>query len=213
MSILKKKALFAHKRYALMNNLNDSEMQDTHFRDEETIMRRKSVLSEVRNRSAKKQFQAANSPSKAMKSSNNIMKNYSRALVNFALSKSAKPYLDCIIEKENIAHFDFEWFISSGRRKVNCIKSLREKLLITTDDSERIAGCKRAFRDICVVFLKIFSVNWIFNSKISDRRTHLMYRFKILRRVRNPEHFTYLEGPKRRTSFPPKDHSKDSSDF
>ena len=213
MSILKKKALFAHKRYVMMNNLNESEIQDIPLRNVQPFMKKKCVLSEHQNISVKNQFQAATSPSKPMKPSNNIMKNYSRALVNFALSGPARPYLDRIIERENITHFDFEWFVSSGRKKVNCIKSLRGKLLITAEDSERIAGCKRAFRDICEVFLKTFSVNWIFNSKISDRKTHLMYRFKILRRVRNPENFTYLEGPKRNTSSPSQDRLEDLSGF
>ena len=52
---------------------------------------------------------------------------------------------------------------------------------------------KRVFKAIGIIFIRDFTVNWVYNSKIADKLTHLKYRFKMLRRVQNPEFFTYLE--------------------
>ena len=132
------------------------------------------------------------------KGSNNIMKNYSRALVNFASSDLATPYLKRRKEEvdedgETIPNEEFQGMLNAKKEKINCIKSLRELLLVEHSDTRPIKAFKRTFRYICVIFINYFSVNWIFSSKISDKMGHLKYRFKILRRVRNPEYFTYLE--------------------
>ena len=126
-------------------------------------------------------------------SSNNVMKNYSRALTNFALSDIAQPYVESSLKSHGIARVYFYRFIRKDKQKMNCIQSLRNKLLIYPSDVENVAKCKKVFQAVCEVFLKYFSVNWIFSSKVNDRMTHLKYRFKILRRVRDPEHFTYLK--------------------
>jgi len=128
--------------------------------------------------------------------SRNIIKNYSRALTTFALSSMALSYLETIIAKEGslLTLKDFLDFVKENKKRVNCIKNLREMLLVSPYDNKKIACMKKVFTRICEIFLKFFSVNWIYNSKISDKMMHMKYRFKMLRRVRNPEYFTYLEG-------------------
>ena len=121
------------------------------------------------------------------------MKNYSRALANFALSIAAEHYVSLSTEEHNVTIAYFNRFIRKDKHKMNCIQSLRNKLLIFLDDSDGIARCKRVFQSVCVAFVKYFSVNWIYNSKVGDKLIHLKYRFKILRRIQNPEHFTYLK--------------------
>jgi hypothetical protein len=137
--------------------------------------------------------QSPKSPSKGSTSCKNIMKNYCRALTNFALSRIALHYLIPMLELHQIKLEDFQEFIEERKEKVNCIKNLREMLLIEDDDCDHTALLKNIFKEISIVFLKNFSVNWIFNSKICDKRVHLKYRFKILRRVQHPIYFTYLE--------------------
>lgn len=132
-------------------------------------------------------------PPRHTPSSKNIMKNYSRALAHFAVSEMAAPHLAKILKKEGIEKEQFCSFIEDYKDSVNCIKNLREMLLIEPQEDAQNTGIKRAFMQICEVFLKFFSVNWIFHSKIRDRLVHLKYRFKILRRIRHPEHFTYLD--------------------
>ena len=123
----------------------------------------------------------------------NIMKNYSRAFANFALSTAAQPYVNLSTEEHNVTKASFNRFIRKDKHKMNCIQNLRNKLLIFPDDTHGMARCKRVFQSVCVAFVKYFSVNWIYNSKVNDKLTHLKYRFKILRRVQDPQHFTYLK--------------------
>ena len=124
---------------------------------------------------------------------NNIMKNYCRALVNFGLSSLARPYLLNEAESFGISYAKFIQILNSKRKNINCIKGLRGLLLQERRDSRNTKAFKTMFQRSCEVFLKYFCVNWIFNSKVDNRIKHLNYRYKILRRVRNPEHFTYLE--------------------
>lgn len=126
-------------------------------------------------------------------SNRNIVKNYSRAMINFALSNVALPHLSQISQEEFVNLNEFKLFLKSQKKAVNSIKTLRDLLLIKKDEDIKIAAFKRVFGKISEVFVKFFSINWIFHSKISDRMMHVKYRFKILRRIRNPEYFTYLE--------------------
>jgi len=127
-------------------------------------------------------------------SAKNIVKNYGRALANFAASNLALPYLTKLIAQENIRVKDFRRFIASKKKRARCIAGLRQLLVVEREDSEHIAAFKRIFKEVSVIFIKYFSVNWIFSGKLCDKMTHLKYRFKILRRIRSPEHFTYLKG-------------------
>jgi hypothetical protein len=130
---------------------------------------------------------------KGSTSSKNIMKNYCRALTTFALSTLAQPYLESILEASEINREDFQEFIHNKKEKVNCIKNLRELLLPTEDDPKQIQKMKNIFKQISIIFMKYFSVNWIYHGKVQDRLSHLRYKFKILRKIQNPIHFTCLE--------------------
>ena len=124
----------------------------------------------------------------------NIVKNYARAMSNFALSKTAQPYLQEILEIQGkVSLRGFKMFIKKNKEDITSIRRLRELLLITEEDAELVCGYKNVFKALSMVFLKSFSVNWIYASKVSDKLTHVKYRFKMMRRVENPEYFTYLE--------------------
>jgi len=132
-------------------------------------------------------------PKKEVQTNKNIVKNYARAMVNFALSYIAIKYLRNMTQTEGVDLKGFRSFVSKQKEDINSIKTLREMLLIPEGESKENAAYKRVFQAISEIFVKFFSVNWIFNSKVGDKLLHLKYRFKILRRVRCPEHFTYLE--------------------
>lgn len=139
------------------------------------------------------------SPSEALTqkgatSCKNIMKNYSRIFTTFALMSLARPYLLPRLQEHQINMEDFKEFVESRKRPANCIKGLRQQfLLVLEDDSDEVAMMKTVFKEICVVFLKFYCVNWIFHGKVMDKTAHLSYRLKILRRIQNPACFTYLE--------------------
>ena len=137
-------------------------------------------------------FIEKNKPKRSL--GNNVMKNYGNAMVNFALTKMAEPYLlRSPLVKKMPLHM-FRQMLASKRRKTNCIKSFRELLVIDeSKDSEEIKISKGLFTEACRAFLKYFWVNWIYNSKLNDKSKYLKYRGRLLRRVENPELFTYLE--------------------
>jgi len=124
----------------------------------------------------------------------NVIKNYCRGIIAFALSEIVLKYLMPLLQKRHIELETFKAFIQANKSKINCIKQLRGMLLVTQDDGKEVTALKKIFKEITIIFLKYFSPNWIYNSKITDKYAHLKYRFKILRRVKNPIYFTYLQG-------------------
>jgi len=124
---------------------------------------------------------------------NNVMKNYCRAFFNFGISSMVDPYLVCPEEGESLSPEVFKRILNSKKAKLNCIKTLRSLLLHDNRDSKEMRVFKIVFQRVCLVFLKFFCANWIFNSKVADKMKHLKYRGKMLRRVQNPQYFTYLE--------------------
>ena len=124
--------------------------------------------------------------------SKNIVKNYGKAMGAFAASDLALPYLDELAKREEVDKNRFINFMATYKESTDSIDSLRAMLLITESDSKEMAGFKRIFKELCEIFLKYFSVNWIFHGKMFHKTQHLKYRYKMLRRVKQPEMFTYL---------------------
>jgi len=122
----------------------------------------------------------------------NIVTNYGKAISSFALSHLALPYLQPRLDKSTITSGEFYNFILKGREAIKSIQTFRTLLLIEEGDDANYAECKRVFQYICEVFIKYFSVNWIIHGKMDYKLIYLKYRFKMLRRVRDPENFTYL---------------------
>jgi len=141
----------------------------------------------------KSSYKLSSSTPKGSTSCKNIMKNYSRALVKFALSKVAIPYLEQLLKDGGENLQDFRQYLKVRRSKINCIRNLRELLLAEKNDSQTLLVFKEVFQQISEIFFKYFSVDWIFSSKVGDKLVHLKYRYKMLRRIRNPEDFTYLQ--------------------
>jgi len=133
------------------------------------------------------------SPKRDIQSNKNIVKNYGRAMITFALSDMSTLYLNRILSPEDGTVKEFRKYLEREKESLNSIRSLREMLLPLEHDTPKTANFKVVFQKISEIFLKFFSVNWIFNSKINEKSLHLKYRLKFLRRIRNPEHFTYLE--------------------
>jgi len=125
-----------------------------------------------------------------------IVRNYAKALCSFAYSDMALTYLKDIISKkynDSLEVESFRKYIREKKGKTASILSLRSLLMEDDDDTEKERIYKQIFTEISVVFIKFFAVNWIFSGKVKYRLEHLKYRHKMLRRIRNPEHFTYLK--------------------
>ncbi len=126
------------------------------------------------------------------KATKNIAQNFGRAICTFAASSISIPYLLPILEEEKLGFSSFKKYIVPTKKSINCLYDFREALMIHETDSLEHQALKRAFRLIGEIFVKYFSVNWIFAGKMKYKKAYLKYRFKMLRRIRNPELFTYL---------------------
>lgn len=128
------------------------------------------------------------------KSTKTVVKNYGKAIASFAMTPIAVTYLVPMLDQEaNITLNEFVNYMSTAKESIEGIDTFRALLLIADTDDEKIASYKRIFKAIAEVFVKYFSVNWIFSGRMKDKEIHLKLRFKMLRRIQNPEQFTYLK--------------------
>jgi hypothetical protein len=124
----------------------------------------------------------------------NIVKNYGNAIANFASSALALPYIDTYPDMMNVDKVEFQKFIGKQKNTISGIDSFKALLQEDMIDTEEIRSYKRLFKYLAEIFVKYFSVNWIFHSRMKYRDVHLKFRHKMLRRIRNPDLFTYITG-------------------
>jgi len=147
----------------------------------------KSVASRGRNKKENGQ------PMDEIKSTKTVVKNYGKAIASFALSPIAVPYLNPLVKNEGIKLTEFIHYISAVKESIEGIDTFRSLLLIKDSDEKKTASSKRVFQSIGEIFIKYFSVNWIYSGRMMNKKAHLRFRFKMLRRIKNPELFTYLK--------------------
>jgi len=126
------------------------------------------------------------SPSEDL-SHKNVAKNFGRAICNFILSDLADPYIVSIEECSVSEIKAFKKYIQDKKDGLSGVVELRALLLIQNKDSEKIAKFKRIFQKVAEIFIKYFSVNWIFSGKLTYKMEYVKYRNKLLRKIRNPE--------------------------
>jgi len=127
------------------------------------------------------------------KSTKTVVKNYGKAIASFAISQVAVPYLTPFLMREKIKASDFVEYVTKAKETIEGIDTFRALLLIKENDNDQVAAYKRVFQEIADVFINYFSVNWIYSGRMTNKKIHLKLRFKMLRRIRNPELFTYLK--------------------
>jgi len=125
--------------------------------------------------------------------SKNIVKNYGKALCAFAASDLSIPYLQDMKKEFSFEIHDFRSYIKDKKETINSIESLRRLLVESAGDSSEVKCYKKLFQKLSIIFLKFFAVNWIYHGKLTHKIAHLKFRFKMLRRIKNPEYFTYLK--------------------
>jgi len=122
----------------------------------------------------------------------NVAKNYGRAICNFILSNLSDEYLNPLVEEKKINKESFIQFIREKKETLNGIEDFRSLLLQRSDDSENVKTFRWLFQKMGEVFVKYFSVNWIFSGRLNYKMEYVRVRNKILRRIQNPEQFTYI---------------------
>jgi len=134
----------------------------------------------------------------ASRATKNIVKNYGKAICSFAVSHTALPYLTEILGRDHLPLNQFVRYINEIKDSIDGLHHFRSILLISEKDDVELVARKRAFIAIAEVFIKYFSVNWIYNSRVQHKDAHLRFRFKMLRRIQCPELFTYLKNSKKK---------------
>lgn len=166
---------------------------DEEFESKEEIkIIKKKIEKKQKPRKKRKRIGGSGTPSEKTKATKHIVKNYGKAMVSFAISDLSRSYLDPMLQEESITVDEFNEYVGKKKDSIEGIESLRNMLVVTPEDSPKEASLKKVFQKIATVFIKYFSVNWIYSGKLKYRQVHLKYRFKMLRRVKNPNLFTYL---------------------
>jgi hypothetical protein len=122
----------------------------------------------------------------------NITKNYGKACSKFAYGIEGFAYLKNYVEDpEEIK--EFQEYIKSNAENIKNIPFFRESILVLPSDPPKIAKFKQVFQKLCEVFVGKYAAKWIYSSKqLLNRRGHLSYRRKILRRIQDPHNFVNL---------------------
>jgi len=122
----------------------------------------------------------------------NIVINYGKAIASFASSDLAKPYLKEYVQDEGVSYEKFLKFIIEAKETIGGIASFRSLLIDNDQEEKEMRSYKKILRRIGEVFIKYFSVNWIIHGRMAHKMTYLKFRSRMLRRIKNPEYFTYI---------------------
>lgn len=190
MRFLKNKILLATQ--ARLKKMNQDVSKPAHFlqsESQEFLLSPNAVETQPSTPEKKVQKKRTREPS----STKNLVINYGKAIASFAVSQLAVQYLEPLLKAEGVTLQEFIDFISQSKRTIGGIKSFRYLILTTPADTGKVVAFKKIFREIGAVFIKYFSVNWIMHGKVTHKITYLQYRFKMLRRIQDPENFTYVK--------------------
>jgi len=122
----------------------------------------------------------------------NVAKNYGRAICNFILAGLGDPYLEKMTLGHEVTIEGFKNFIKEKKNTLDGIDQFREMLLTKEDDPQEVNQYRIMFQKLGEIFVKYFSVNWIFGGRLNYKQEYLKFRYKVLRRIQNPELFTYI---------------------
>jgi hypothetical protein len=122
----------------------------------------------------------------------NVVKNYGRAIAAFACSELSLPYLLDIQRIVDYNQSSFMEYASKMKTTIQSIPSFRGSMVVEKNDSKSTAANKLVFQKIAEIFVKYFSVNWIFSSKLLYKLEYLKLRGIILKNIRAPETFYSL---------------------
>ena len=133
------------------------------------------------------------SPTKTSSPMKNIVSNFGRAISHFATSYIAIPYLLPQLQKEGVTLDEFVRFVNGAKNDIGSIQGMRRLLILDQKDHHTVIVYKKIFKNISEVFIKYFSVNWITHGKITHKLVYLKFRYNMLRRIQNPQQFTYMK--------------------
>mgnify|MGYP006976757834 FL=1 len=123
----------------------------------------------------------------------NVVKNYGRAISSFACSRLSIPYLNNIQRELSFNLQSFLTYASNLKNTIQSIPSFRDAILIEENDTVEMKTNKLVFQKIAEIFIKYFSVNWIFSGKLLYKLEYLKLRSIMLKKIKAPNTLTSLK--------------------
>ena len=130
---------------------------------------------------------------KAALSIKNIVKNFGKAICSFICSDLALPYVKSLAHTQKFNAELFTQYVFNIKETIDSVQGFRNSLLITDLDNQDIATYKVAFGELGRVFIRRYSISWIFNGRLRHKEEHLRFRSKLLRKMEKPENLIYLK--------------------
>eukprot|EP00330_Aristerostoma_sp_ATCC50986_P006148 CAMPEP_0114592912 /NCGR_PEP_ID=MMETSP0125-20121206/14616_1 /TAXON_ID=485358 ORGANISM="Aristerostoma sp., Strain ATCC 50986" /NCGR_SAMPLE_ID=MMETSP0125 /ASSEMBLY_ACC=CAM_ASM_000245 /LENGTH=221 /DNA_ID=CAMNT_0001791785 /DNA_START=32 /DNA_END=697 /DNA_ORIENTATION=+ len=200
MSILKQKILRAqqaagHQQAAQPRNSPPQKQSPKHSPiQKRSPINKGKILKDLRKDQASPKPEGENLTPVQFLFSKNIVRNYSKAICRFILSPVSDEYMCDIIKKDNLQvnAKTFKDYIKLQRKSLDCIPALKKLLIVEEYDDIEMAHTKKLFVEMALIFIKYFSVKWIFNSRLSYKFAYLKFRFSFERRLKNPELFNHM---------------------
>jgi hypothetical protein len=122
----------------------------------------------------------------------NVVKNYGKQIIKFIKHPLGKKIAMEQLNGDTKQVGMLALYMKSQSEITN-MNDFRNILIVREEDGEEIKLYKEAFKAMSIEFVQSYSHNWIFNSnRIADKWSHIYAKPKILRRLKNPEFFTYL---------------------
>jgi len=129
----------------------------------------------------------SNQPKKYVK---NVDLTCIKAIITFANSHTALPYIKVCLQQENLKFTDLISFITLTKERItNGVQSFWSLFLDDCCHDPKTEACKRIFQNLSQVFIDNFSVEWIMQSKLVHKDAYLKYRQKMLKKIQNPGHY------------------------
>jgi len=154
----------------------------------------KSEFSESALSKKQKALDKKNQPKKYVK---NVDLTYIKAIITFANSHMALPYIKACLQQENLKFTDLISFITTTKDCItNGVQAFWSLFLDEVRDDPKTEACKRIFKSLSQVFIDNFSVDWINQSKLVHKEAYLKYRQKMLKKLQSPEH--YIQSSKKK---------------
>ena len=113
----------------------------------------------------------------------NIPKNYGKAIISFI--EKCKQRVSEICSHTGVPFEEFYEEMLETKKSINTIADLRRLWV-----DYKYAKCMRI---VSGLFLRKYSMSYIFNSRISNFRSHIKYRHRICEAIKDPQKFRHIK--------------------
>lgn len=121
------------------------------------------------------------------KPTKNMIINYGKAIFSFAMSDLANEYIERYFRQESIHLPSFHEYLLQLKPMISGYKNFEGFFIIKETDNSQVVLYKKVLKKLGEIFMKYFSVNWIFHGKVAHKLVYLRHRHAILQRIMKPQ--------------------------